>query len=122
MVALLGEAALFVTGYECDSSVAPSNYDRLMSRYRLTHESDRLVGEHLLYNMSRIYRYALFLCCPCPFTFPLRFMTGVKQTYSRNYKIAIDTLTIGCQVQRQQKTVGGGGEGGVRVVPIWPRH
>lgn len=28
-----------------------------------------------------------------------RFMTGVKQTYSRDYKIAIDTLTIGCQVQ-----------------------
>lgn len=26
------------------------------------------------------------------------FMTGVKQTYSRDYKIAIDTLTIGCQV------------------------
>lgn len=28
-----------------------------------------------------------------------RFMTGVKQTYSRDYKIAIDTLTIGCQVR-----------------------
>lgn len=34
-------------------------------------------------------------CFLCP-----RFMTGVKQTYSRDYKIAIDTLTIGCQVHR----------------------
>ncbi|CAM9811966.1 unnamed protein product [Ascophyllum nodosum] len=32
------------------------------------------------------------------FFFPQGFMTGVKQTYSRNYKIAIDTLTVGCQV------------------------
>eukprot|EP00752_Nemacystus_decipiens_P017827 g15983.t1 len=32
------------------------------------------------------------------FFFPQGFMTGVKQTYSRDYKIAIDTLTIGCQV------------------------
>lgn len=31
-------------------------------------------------------------------TDPRRFMTGVKQTYSRDYKIAIDTLVIGCQV------------------------
>ncbi|CAN0046856.1 unnamed protein product [Scytosiphon promiscuus] len=32
------------------------------------------------------------------FFFPQGFMTGVKQTYSRDYKIAIDTLTIDCQV------------------------
>lgn len=34
-----------------------------------------------------------------------RFMTGVKQTYSRDYKIAIDTLTIGCQVRKIVKLV-----------------
>ena len=30
-------------------------------------------------------------------------MTGVKQTYSRDYKIAIDTLTIGCQVRKKKR-------------------
>ena len=38
LTALLGEAALFVPGYECDSLliVAPSDFDRLISGYRLT--------------------------------------------------------------------------------------
>ena len=35
MTALLREAALFTPGYECDSPVAPSDLDRLMSGYRL---------------------------------------------------------------------------------------
>ena len=36
VTALLGEAALFIPGYECDSPVAPSDFDRLVSGYRLT--------------------------------------------------------------------------------------
>ena len=32
------------------------------------------------------------------FFFPQGFMTAVKQTYSRQHKIAIDTLKVGCQV------------------------
>jgi len=31
------------------------------------------------------------------FFFPQGFMTAVKQTYSRNYKIAVDTLMVGCE-------------------------
>ena len=33
--ALLGKAALFVPGYDCSSSVAPSHFGRLISGYRL---------------------------------------------------------------------------------------
>lgn len=36
MTALLGEAAIFIPGYECHSPVAPSDFDRLISGYRLT--------------------------------------------------------------------------------------
>lgn len=32
------------------------------------------------------------------FFFPQGFMTAVKQTYSRDYKIAVDTLRIGCEM------------------------
>ena len=32
------------------------------------------------------------------FFFPQGFMTAVKQTYSRDYKIAIDTLVVGCEI------------------------
>lgn len=32
------------------------------------------------------------------FFFPQGFMTAVKQTYSRDYKIAVDTLMIGCEM------------------------
>jgi dynein heavy chain len=32
------------------------------------------------------------------FFFPQGFMTAVKQTYSREYKIAVDTLRIGCEM------------------------
>ena len=32
------------------------------------------------------------------FFFPQGFMTAVKQTYSREYKIAIDTLIVGCEM------------------------
>jgi dynein heavy chain len=32
------------------------------------------------------------------FFFPQGFMTSVKQTYSRDYKIAVDTLRIGCEM------------------------
>merc|ERR1712086_10492 len=32
------------------------------------------------------------------FFFPQGFMTGVKQSYSRKYAIAIDTLTVSCQL------------------------
>jgi len=32
------------------------------------------------------------------FFFPQGFMTAVKQTYSREFKIAVDTLKIGCEV------------------------
>ena len=35
MTALLGEAALFVPGYERSSPVAPSDLDRLIEGYRL---------------------------------------------------------------------------------------
>ena len=34
------------------------------------------------------------------FFFPQGFMTAVKQTYSREYKIAVDTLRIGCEMTR----------------------
>ena len=34
--ALLGEAAVFFPGYQCDSPAAPSHFDRLMSGYRVT--------------------------------------------------------------------------------------
>ena len=51
MIALLGEAALFLPGYECYSTVAPSDFDRLLSGYRLIggsrlipNQYDRLVG------------------------------------------------------------------------------
>ena len=33
---LIGEVALFIPGYECNSAVAPSDFDRLVSGYRLT--------------------------------------------------------------------------------------
>ena len=36
MTASLGGAALFIPRYECDSPVAPSDFDRLISGYRLT--------------------------------------------------------------------------------------
>ena len=32
------------------------------------------------------------------FFFPQGFMTAVKQTYSRDFKIAVDVLRIGCEV------------------------
>ena len=32
------------------------------------------------------------------FFFPQGFMTAVKQTYSRDFKIAVDTLRIGCEM------------------------
>ncbi|CAM9220423.1 unnamed protein product [Chrysoparadoxa australica] len=32
------------------------------------------------------------------FFFPQGFMTAVKQAYSRDYKIAIDTLSVGCEI------------------------
>ena len=35
MIALGGEAALFIPGYECDSPVAPSDFDRLIEGYPL---------------------------------------------------------------------------------------
>lgn len=35
------------------------------------------------------------------FFFPQGFMTAVKQTYSRDYKIAVDTLRIGCEMTAQ---------------------
>jgi dynein heavy chain len=39
------------------------------------------------------------LCYWLPgFFFPQGFMTSVKQTYSRDYKIAVDTLRIGCEM------------------------
>ena len=47
MTALLGEAALFIPGYECISPVAPSDFDHLISGYRLIW-GYRLVGEPLL--------------------------------------------------------------------------
>jgi dynein heavy chain, axonemal len=34
------------------------------------------------------------------FFFPQGFMTGVKQTHSRDYKIAVDTLAIGCEITK----------------------
>jgi len=37
------------------------------------------------------------------FFFPQGFMTAVKQTYSRDYKIAIDTLMVTCAVQKFMK-------------------
>ncbi|CAM9936766.1 unnamed protein product [Ectocarpus sp. 6 AP-2014] len=50
------------------------------------------------------------------FFFPQGFMTGVKQTYSRDYKIAIDTLVIGCQVMPfGEDTVSGGPPDGVYI-------
>ena len=42
MTALLGGAALFIPSYECNSPIAPSNFDRLISGYRL-------IGGPLLY-------------------------------------------------------------------------
>ena len=36
MTALSGEAALFVQGYECNSSIAPCDFDRVISGYGLT--------------------------------------------------------------------------------------
>lgn len=50
-------------------------------------------------------RYAAAMCVDSSRAFNVlsRFMTGVKQTYSRDYKIAIDTLTIGCQVRKKKK-------------------
>ena len=36
MTALLREAAVFTPGYVCNSSVAPSDFDRLISGSRLT--------------------------------------------------------------------------------------
>ena len=35
LTALSGEAALFVQSYECNSPVAPSDFDRFISGYRL---------------------------------------------------------------------------------------
>jgi len=34
------------------------------------------------------------------FFFPQGFMTAVKQTFSRNYAIAVDTLTMACEFKR----------------------
>ena len=36
VTALYEEVALFVPGYECTSPVGPSDFDRLISGYRLT--------------------------------------------------------------------------------------
>lgn len=38
------------------------------------------------------------------FFFPQGFMTAVKQTYSRDFKIAVDTLRIGCVMTDQNPT------------------
>ena len=55
MTALLGEAAFFIPGYECNAPVAPSDFDRLISGYRLTSPySDRLIdGPPLLHSKPR---------------------------------------------------------------------
>ena len=37
------------------------------------------------------------------FFFPQGFMTSVKQTYSREYKIAVDTLRIGCEMTAKEQ-------------------
>ena len=47
MTALLGEPALFTPGYECDSPVAPSDLNRLISVYRLAQTA--LLGEPALF-------------------------------------------------------------------------
>ena len=38
-----GEAAIFISGYECNSPAAPSDFDRLISEYRLK-QGYRLIG------------------------------------------------------------------------------
>lgn len=38
------------------------------------------------------------------FFFPQGFMTAVKQTFSRKYKIAVDTLIIGCEITSQENS------------------
>ena len=43
MTALLSKAALFISRYECNSPVAPSDLDRLISEYRLAQTA--LVGD-----------------------------------------------------------------------------
>ena len=46
MTALVGEAALLIPGHECSSPAAPSDFDRLISGYRLTPTTALLGDPH----------------------------------------------------------------------------
>ena len=46
---IMGEAAFFVPGYECNSPVAPSDFNFLMPGYRLKVIETALWGDPLLY-------------------------------------------------------------------------
>ena len=54
------------------------------------------------------------------FFFPQGFMTSVKQTYSRKYSIAVDTLLIGCEVMSfDQKQATKGPSDGVYIYGLF---
>ena len=64
MTALSAEAVLFVPGNQCNSPVAPGDFDRLLSEYCLIWEY-RLVGGPLLCTAC-VYRHIGGFITACP--------------------------------------------------------